>query len=291
MNAVIFPNFQKQNALPVARQTCDRLHSLGIGVLVDETYRTEFEDKPYVRFGAFSALTAEADVAIAIGGDGTILKCARRLVHTDVKLLGINTGRLGFMAALEADELSLLSRLADGAYTVQNRMMLRAAVHGAGETRVYTALNDVYASRLSGRISDFAVYADDQLIGNYRADGVVFSTPTGSTAYSLSAGGPIIEPDLACIEMTLICPHSLFSRPVLFAAERRIRLETIGADMPHLFLSVDGNEPVTLHPGEVVELTRSSHSMPLITMQGRSFFDTLNGKMMQSIKGGNGGGR
>ncbi len=230
-------------------------------------------------------MAERAEFAIAIGGDGTILKCARKLMRSDVKLLGINTGRLGFMAALESDELDQLPRLLTGEYRVSQRMMLRAALWREGkEIGVYTALNDVYASRYGGRMSDFSVYADDSLIGRYRADGVVFSTPTGSTAYSLSAGGPIIEPDLSCIEMTLICPHSLFARPVLFSADRRITLVPEHYKTATLRLSADGNESVEMQPEDRVVLTRSSHTVSLVEMTDSHFFDSLNGKMMHALK-------
>lgn len=285
LNFVIFPNFQKKNALSVARQTCDVLHRLGGTVLLDKALCAAFSDKPDVRFGAFDDLVREAAFAIAIGGDGTILQCASHLRGTEVQLVGINTGRLGFMSTLEANELDKLDRLTTGDYSISRRMLLRAAIAGRGEARVFTALNDVYASRLSGKISDFSVFADDRLIGKYRADGVVFSTPTGSTAYSLSAGGPIIEPTLDCIEMTLICPHSLFSRPVLFSGDRRIRLMHEGENKPRLYISVDGNEPVVLHAGEQLEITRAAQTVSLVDRMGASFFETLNGKLMQTIKG------
>ena len=285
LRLVIFPNFQKKNARVVAHRVCEILHTLGAEILLDSSLANEFADMPSTRFGAFSDLAKEADFAVAIGGDGTILKCAAQILGTETKLVGINTGRLGFMSTLEANELEKLERLMTEEYAISERMMLRASISGKGEARVFTALNDVYASRLSGRITDFSVYADDRLIGKYRADGVVFSTPTGSTAYSLSAGGPIIEPSRSCIEMTLICPHSLFARPVLFSAERRIRLTHEGEDKPRLYISVDGNEPVVLHAGEQLELTRSPQTISLVERMGTSFFETLDDKLMQTIKG------
>ena len=258
---------------------------MGLEIGVDQLHRNALGDISYIDFGDLCEMAEQAEFAIAIGGDGTILKCARKLMRSDVKLLGINTGRLGFMAALESDELDQLPRLLTGEYRVSQRMMLRAALWREGkEIGVYTALNDVYASRYGGRMSDFSVYADDSLIGRYRADGVVFSTPTGSTAYSLSAGGPIIEPDLSCIEMTLICPHSLFARPVLFSADRRITLVPEHYKTATLSLSADGNESVEMQSEDRVVLTRSSHTVSLVEMTDSHFFDSLNGKMMHALK-------
>ena len=223
MKVAIYPNFQKENALKCSREVCEILHQYNSEIYIDNKYFEQFQDKDYINFGVFKDFVKESDIAIAVGGDGTILKCARYLLGLNTKLLGINTGRLGFMASLEFDELSELYRLLKD-YDIIKRMML--------DTRIYTgeqycnniALNDVSIARLYSKLCDFNVYIDDNLIGSYRADGIVISTPTGSTAYALSAGGPIIEPNLDCIEMTLLCPHSLFSRPMLFSPERVIKI-------------------------------------------------------------------
>lgn len=284
MKAVIYPNFRKQNALEATRTVCQILQKLQMDVAADAQYRSELGSVSGMQFGDFETLAADADFAIAIGGDGTILKCAGKLLYSSAKLLGINTGRLGFMAALERHELLMLSRLLTGDYAISERMMLRAEIKGAGQSQVFHALNDVYASRLSGNICDFSVYVDDCLIGQYRADGVVFSTPTGSTAYALSAGGPIVEPELRCIEMALVCPHSLSTRPMLFSTKRHIRLVHSGEDKPVLYITVDGKEPVVLQIGQSLELSQSVHTIRLIDMHNTTFYDSLNGKLMQSIQ-------
>ena len=138
-------------------------------------------------------------------------------------MLGINTGTLGFMAGLEADQLDKLKLLTTGEYDISERMTIDVVIHGPEGDEVYTALNEVSARSGNFRICDFDVCSDGYLVGRYRADGVLFSTPSGSTAYALSAGGPVIEPDLECIEMTLICPHSLFYRATMFSPGRQLR--------------------------------------------------------------------
>ena len=239
MKTAIFPNFQKENALFCAREVCDILHSVDIEVYINEMYKKEFEDKSFVKFGKLEDYIDDMNFAIAIGGDGTILKNAKHIVGKDIKLLGINTGRLGFMASIEPDELNELKRLKTGEYSVSERMMLKAEVTSKdGTIKKYVALNDVSIARPYAKICDFEVFVNGSLIGQYRADGVVFSTPTGSTAYSLSAGGPIIEPDLECIEMTLICPHSLFTRPMLFSSEKNITTVHRVRENPQMYLSV-----------------------------------------------------
>ncbi len=282
MKAAVFPNFQKQNALECARSVCDILHKNDIEVWIDSSYQKEFSDKSMVRFGLFDEFAKEADFALAIGGDGTILKCANHIFETKTKLLGINTGRLGFMSALESDQLECLKRLKTGDYNVTERMMIECEIIGSNE--IYTALNDITISGMYSRICDFSIYDNSGKIGTYRADGAVFSTPTGSTAYSLSAGGPIIDPNLECIEMTLICPHSLFARPMIFPAEKKIRFLTDNKNRQNIFVSVDGNDPVALDNGKVAEIRRSDKKIHLINMNDNSFYNSLNRKMMHPIK-------
>lgn len=282
MKAAVFPNFQKKNALECARAVCDILHKNDIEVWVDQSYCEEFADKAMVKFGVFDDFVKQSDFALAIGGDGTILKCASHIVKSHTKLLGINTGRLGFMSALESDQLENLERIKTGKYTVTDRMMLECEI--VGKKQIFTALNDITISGMYTRICDFTINDEKGKIGSYRADGAVFSTPTGSTAYSLSAGGPIIDPSLECIEMTLICPHSLVARPMIFPAWKRIRFFADEKRNPEIYMSIDGNEPVQLSAGDTVEIRCSADRIRLVGMNENSFYKSLNEKMMHPIK-------
>ncbi|MGN0612584.1 MAG: NAD(+)/NADH kinase, partial [Porcipelethomonas sp.] len=195
------------------------------------------------------------------------------------------TGRLGFMSAIEYDQLGDISRLNEGNYSISRRMMITARINNNnGSTYELEALNDVSVSAAYSNICDFNIYTDDRLIGSYRADGVVFSTPTGSTAYSLSAGGPIIEPEMKCIEMTLICPHSLFTRPMIFSPDRKLRLENSVSRNPEMFVSVDGGEPIKLSCGSEVCIERSDHEISIVDLTENTFYNSLNKKLMQPIK-------
>lgn len=283
MKAVLYPNFQKKNALSCARETCDVLHSAGIDVYVSGKFRREFEDKGFVRFEDIEQSARTADIVIAIGGDGTILRCAKHLMGTDTKMLGINTGTLGFMAGLEADQLDKLRVLASGDYEVSERMTIDVVIHNEDGDVTYTALNEVSARSGSFRICDFDVYSDDYLVGKYRADGVLFSTPSGSTAYALSAGGPVIEPDLECIEMTLVCPHSLFSRATLFSAGRRLRITDRTADEP-IVISVDGEIVKRLGENGSIEIIRGRNNLKFVDIIGNSFHESLCRKLCRPIK-------
>ena len=284
MKAALYPNFQKPNALTCAREACDVLADCGIDVSVSEIFREDFSDKTHVIFEDINESAKSADIVLAIGGDGTILRCAKLLIGTDTKLLGINTGTLGFMAGLEADQLDKLSLLTTGEYEISHRMTLDVVYHGKDGDITATVLNEVSARSGSFHICDFDVFADDYLIGRYRADGVLFSTPSGSTAYALSAGGPVIEPDLECIEMTLICPHSLFSRATMFSPSRKLRMMDTTTRVDSMVISVDGEHFASLGVGESIDICRGKNDINFVNLIGNSFHESLCKKMCKPIK-------
>ncbi|MDE6035950.1 MAG: NAD(+)/NADH kinase [Ruminococcus sp.] len=284
MIVALYPNFQKKNALKCARETCDVLNRYGIEVCVSEKYREEFSDKSFVRFEDIKKSVRTADFVIAIGGDGTILRCSQLLMGTDTKLLGINTGTLGFMAGLEADQLDKLELLKTGDYEISERMTLDLTCTENGRQVTYTALNEVSARSGSFRICDFEVYSDGYLVGRYRADGVLFSTPSGSTAYALSAGGPVIEPDLECIEMTQICPHSLFSRTTLFSSCRKLTLTSRTRNGEYMVISVDGERHIQLEKDQSIEIGRGKNNIRFVNVVGNSFHESLCRKLCKPIK-------
>ena len=283
MKAVLYPNFQKKNALSCARETCDVLGRAGVEVCVSGKFREDVKDKR-VTFEDIETSAKTADIVIAIGGDGTILRCAKHLMGTDTKMLGINTGTLGFMAGLEADQLDKLSLLTTGEYDISQRMTLDVLYHGKDGDVTATVLNEVSARSGSFRICDFEVYSEGYLVGKYRADGVLFSTPSGSTAYALSAGGPVIEPDLECIEMTLICPHSLFSRATMFSPSRKLRMKVTTTREDSMVINVDGEHFISLARDESIEICRGRNNINFIDLIGNSFHESLCKKMCKPIK-------
>lgn len=285
MKVVVFPNLMKKDAYRCTLGVCSILAGLGAEIGMDLKYRSDFYSMDFVKFASFKELADDADIAIAIGGDGTILKCAAELSSSNAELLGINTGHLGFMASVEKDNLELLKKLFTGDYQISERMLLRADFESDGHTNSYHALNDVVVTGMYAKIIDFDIYINENLAGNYRADGVVFATPTGSTAYSLSAGGPIIEPEIQCIEMNLICPHSLFVRPMIYTADKVITFTHNSDEDTNICFSVDGNRPVKLERGEKLMIRKSERKVKLIDMTGVTFHDALNHKLMRSLKG------
>lgn len=275
LKIAIFHNSQKKLADSCALQVTDILNNKGVELFADYKRISFYENKDYMHFDDFSTIAKTCDIVIAIGGDGTILKCAKYLIGSDTKLLGINTGTLGFMASVELSQLNLLDKLITGDYTVIPRMLLRISLEDGS---IYEALNDVSIIRQYSKIFDFSVNLDSIHIGSYRADGVIFSTPTGSTAYSLSAGGPIIEPNAQCIEMVLVSPHFLGTRPMVFSPNRKLTFSHFCSD-DDIFFSVDGNQPIHLKKDTKVFVEKSPYTVNIIDMLGNTFYVSLNEKL------------
>lgn len=222
-----------------------------------------------------------ADLLICFGGDGTILHAARdATVHT-VPILGINTGSVGFMAELERSELPLLAPLAHGMYTVEERMMLDVSVC-RGDKKIYkdSALNDAVISKGSmARVAEMEVLADRVKVTAITGDGVIVATPTGSTAYSMSAGGPIVEPTSKSIIVTPVCAHQLAARAMVLAPERVVTVQLPRGNRKYLYLSVDGGKAVRLTGGDRVEICRGKRSTQLVRLADRSFYQVINQKL------------
>ena len=265
MKCVIDPNLSKKAAFPTALKVCEQLRANGAEICMEQGLAEHFGAVEGLQFYPADTLFSDADFAIAIGGDGTILRCAEKILSYAFRHQKAPTPIVGI--------------------NISNRMMLKTAIQtDAGKSEPLHALNDIYASRANGRICDFAVSADGREIGVYRADGIIFSTPTGSSAYALSAGGPVMEPDLSLIEMNLICPHSLFARPMLFAPRREISVTYRGAGGGGLSVFVDGAKTTVLRNMQSFTVTCSEHAMPFVDCKGHAFYDALNGKLMQPLK-------
>ena len=194
----------------------------------------------------------------------------------------------GFLASMEPDQIGEIARLQTGDYRVSKRMLLRGKVLDKTGTclRELTALNDIVISRNFSRVIEFTVSRNNVVLGEYRADGVIFSTPTGSTAYALSAGGPIIEPEFSCIEMNLICPHSLSARPILFSPHNDLQVSLRVREEYDAYFCADGEKPEPFPEGRVMEISGSDQSLEILDLSGNTFFDSLSRKLMQSLKSG-----
>ena len=233
---------------------------------------------------ALSSLEKElpsADLLICFGGDGTILHAARDATMHDVPIVGVNMGSVGFMAELERSELARLAPLTQGNCAVEERMMLDVMVY-RGDKLISQdlALNDAVISKGSiARVAELEVLADDVQAMTIMGDGVIVATPTGSTAYSMSAGGPIVEPTSRCIILTPVCAHQLAARAMVLAPERTVTVRLPKGSRKHLYLSVDGGKAVRLSGGDRVEVKRSKHCTKLIQLSDRSFYQVVSQKL------------
>ena len=281
MRFFLIVNLDKDNAEICSKQVLEKLLSLGGEVSMAMEDCEPARGFPAVTLGATEALVPSSDLVISIGGDGTLIHAAKYAVPFDKPVLGINTGRLGFLTRMEQNELDCLERLFSGNYNVENRMMLELCYNKTnGETARYTALNDVVLSRGSlSRIIDLTIDCDGKPVSQYRADGLIFSTPTGSTAYSLSAGGPVVEPSVECIVMSPICPHSLFARTVVFAADRTVTVKTSFERSNKAYVTIDGVEGFPIQPGDTVTIRKSGRYARLISFD-QSFFEILSKKFI-----------
>ena len=248
----------------------------------------------------------DVDWVIAIGGDGTLLKTARLVGASGTPILGVNSGKLGFMMQTTPGDLDdALERVFEGRYTLDKRLVLQgriangtrvdaagevagAATAGAGAATAgadqviagtFSALNDIVIDKGAiCRVIELGIYVNDEYVNDVMADGLIVSTPTGSTAYSLAAGGPILAPDMEAMVVSPICPHTLSNRAMVLAAQDRVRIE-VRADHTDLLLTVDGQENVVIQPGSTVELYRADHTIHLIRFTDRSFYDVLRTKL------------
>lgn len=219
------------------------------------------------------------DLVVAIGGDGTILRTARELRGT-VPILGVNLGRLGFLAEVSAEEIEeAFGEVLDGKVRVEERTGLSAYAEGEGEG--FFAVNDVVLERgASPRMMEVRVFVEGELLGSYLADGVILATPTGSTAYSLSAGGPIVHPGLDALILTPICPHSLSVRPMVLPPDEEVVVRVRSDRGEDMALTVDGQVRCRLHPEDTVRVRRAEEKVKLVAFPDRSFYSVLRTKLL-----------
>ena len=220
------------------------------------------------------------DAVIAVGGDGTIIHSAKAVAKENKSILGVNTGSLGFTAGMETDELDLIQCLLDGKYVIQQRMMLEADIISDRTEKKLLALNDIVVSGEVSKIMDYSISMDNNRIYSYRADGFIVSTPTGSTAYALSAGGPVIDPSISCIEYTPICPHSLFNRSMIFGEQTELKAIISKQNTGSVYLSADGGAQEKINGKEEIIFRRAAYHAKFISFKNKNFYDILNKKII-----------
>ena len=282
----LITNFNIPDKVNAAILVAQKLQSYGCEVITPAYNREKIsrhrfaKDKLSLTFVSQDAMYSEAELLIILGGDGTILEASRRAAMRKIPILGINLGHLGYMAELELDELDLLDGLFNGQYTEEKRSMISVEILDENKTRIASfALNEAVIRGGSSRIVDLEMSEGGELITNYRADGLIVATPTGSTAYSMSAGGAIADPRINCLCVTPICSHSLTARPLVFPDSAVLEIKNTCQREKMLYVTVDGRINYELYRGNVVRITRSPMETTLIRLKNYSFYRKLRAKM------------
>ncbi len=278
----VFPNLNNNGVSELAFDVIKILTDGGADVYVQNEYKSTFKSTK-AKFENFDKAMSLCDCAIAIGGDGTTLNIAKKAAFLNKSALGINAGRLGFMSGIERDELSLLTKLINKEYIIDERAMLKATIEKDGEVlSSHHCLNDIVVSRGNfARLIDVTITCDGRSVSNMRSDGVIISTPTGSTAYSMAAGGPVVSPEADCIIETPICPHSLMDRSIIFSADKELIVTANNDQNNSPIMTVDGQEAVNLTPGCQIHIKKSDITTKLIKLKPENFYEVLNKKIIE----------
>jgi NAD+ kinase len=266
-------NVEKEATPAIVRQLIPLLLSHGLKVSIDETSAAAARGAD-----CEVGLTGACDVIIAVGGDGTILKIASRFLEDDIPIVGVKGGRLGFLT--EAKPEDVVEMLHSGRFSIQSRMRIQGAVHsGKSVTRTVSALNDIVVHSTGySRMLGMRVEVGGKLLREFSADGIIIATPTGSTAYSLSAGGPVVEPTVDAILLTPLNPHTMSMRPMVLEATEVVRVRLTSAPSG-VMITVDGQSGVEMSPGDFVEVRRDPRSTRLIVPRHYDFFSLLREKL------------
>ena len=272
----ILPNMTRQGTEALTKRIISKLKSLGSECVLPKEYSHIFEN---VEFADDIHTVDYCDAVIAVGGDATIIHAAKNAVRRNKPVLGINSGRLAVMAGLEEHELNLLDRLINGDYNLDCRLILKARImKGNKELSCDYCVNDVYVSSGSGpRMEAINVFLGEKLIDSYLCDGMLVATPTGSTAYSLSAGGSVVDPELESILLTPVCSHSLFDRPLILRPDAVLTVSSL-SDKP-LRVSLDGQDFTLLEPGCRAVVERAEEKARFIRIKSDNFIDILSTKL------------
>jgi NAD+ kinase len=256
----------------------DLLTEVGAHVLLGDTTAAEISGERILDTEQYH----ELDFAIVVGGDGTLLHAARSLAPFKVPIVGVNLGRLGFLTDIPANEIRLsLEAVIDGDYRIEERAMIQTTVFTEADgINAYLSLNDTVISKGdTGRLIEMSIHIGDEFVSRTRSDGLIVSTPTGSTAYALAAGGPIVEPTLPVFVLVPICPHTLSNRPIILNQQNTIKISDIQLTDNHATLAVDGIIVQILDGGETIEINLAEHALRLIRIDKHSHFEALRVKL------------
>lgn len=278
----VFGLLQSQKAKVNARQIIELLKDTD----TEFYFRKDFEDRfnaPNIHFATEDEMLKACDMAIAIGGDGTTVKIAKNAATFNKPTLGINAGTLGFLSGIERNEINLVENVINGKYSLESRIMLKVTVtQEDGSVQVCHCLNDAVISRgYFSRLINFRVEAEERKILDVRADGIIVSTPTGSTAYSMAAGGPVLSPDLNCFVLTSICPHSLVDRSTVVNSQNELQVKILSDVDNSAILTCDGEEPIEVSEKTKIVASLSEYTAKLVKVKPDNFYEILQKKIVE----------
>ncbi len=272
MQITVIPNGKSPDTAVLAVAVCQRLRQMGVTVVMER------QEGGLPSAARIARSLAGSDLAVAVGGDGTIMHVAKAAALADRPVLGINGGHLGFLAGLERDGLDALPRLLTGDYTTERRLLLEITVERGKERQVYYAMNEAVISRGAlSRLVDVTVSSGQQEVLACRGDGVIVATPTGSTAYSLSAGGPVVDPAVECLLVTPVCPHTVTPRAQILPAAAQLTVQVASGEA---FVTVDGEENAAFSPEDRIGVRRAERPARLIRLTDVTFYQELQQKII-----------
>lgn len=279
MTVFIIPNLQKQQAFIVAKSAAEILMAENVCVVMEGKIKDIYDMPKGVSFLSVQTAYQTCDIVLTIGGDGTMLHVAMDTIKWGKPMLGINVGRLGFLTVIENDELENLRRLPKKDYFIENRALLQVDCEGENPLHLLT-LNDVVVFKESAeKTITLDIYCDEIKVSGFRGDGVVFSTATGSTAYSMSAGGPIVDSSLDVIIMTQICAHIVRMPPMVLGGDRILRVVPTGQQEEHIYLSCDGLPSQKISYGESIIIQKAKKTLPLIQFEDARQLKSIDKKL------------
>lgn len=278
-------NTDKSQATICGSQIANLLKQNGAEILLNNSVKELLSLTEYTTVTFYDTdeqVIKNSDVAVTVGGDGTIIHNAKFAATYKKPLIGVNMGRIGFVAGLEYYEIAELKKLNDDNFKTQRRMLLNVELKRGDRVEHYLAVNEAAITRdVLKPIIDISVLLNNERIITYRADGMIFSTPTGSTGYSFSSGGPVVEPDMECLLLTPLCPHSLSSRQVVFRSDAKLTAIVDNAELSHSYLVVDGQTSVEIQQGDEITITKAEEYLELIILKEKNFYTLLNEKLKE----------
>jgi len=264
MKIKVIRNFKKDKDSKVTKKLIEILNKRNIEVDVSD-----------------ENIKSNTDIVIVLGGDGTILSAACECAEMGIPVMGINLGRVGFMTETDQDSMEkAVDALINGEYKIENRMMMEIFVSSESGERKYTALNDIVVSKPDSQMINVGIFSDEEKITEYIADGVIIATPTGSTGYSLSAGGPVADPSTEMFLVTPICAHTLWARPSVLSPEKEVSVKLFEGANPVASVMVDGQLKEKIEEGDNVRIRKSDKKLKLIKFGKQSFYDILTAKLV-----------